>query len=141
MPEKMKVYALNAMAMMWAFLAPIHTLIMATGALVLFDLVTGIAKAVKAKEKVTSNRMRHTVTKGMMYQIAILAAYMLDVVIGMEQVAARVVAGVICMVECKSVLENVNVMTGINMWESVLNALKPPKVNTQPKDEEKDEES
>jgi phage-related holin len=123
-----KGYLLSFLAMCWAFVAPIHTLIVATGALVLFDMVTGIAKAIKNKNKVTSNRMRHTITKGMAYQIAVLTGFLIDQVMGLELTASRVIAGVICLVEAKSVLENVEAMTGVSIWGALIDKLKPPAV-------------
>lgn len=135
MSDKIKAYALHLLTTVWAFLAPAHTLIFATGTLVLLDLITGIAKAMKNGDKITSNRMRHTITKGLMYQLAILAAFMLDTVMDMGLMASRVVAGVIGIVECKSVLENVEAMTGANIWAAVLEKLKPPKTGETAKPE------
>ncbi len=119
-----------ALTVSWAFIAPVHTLIVATGLLVLFDMVTGIAKAIKTQQKVTSNRMRHTIGKGIAYQIAILTGFLIDTVMGMELMASRVIAGVICLVEGKSVLENIEAMTGISIWSALIEKLKPPTVTT-----------
>lgn len=135
-----KDYAYTVVAMVWAFVAPVHTLIIATGALVMFDMITGIAKALKTKQKITSNRMRHTITKGLAYQIAILTGFFLDNAMGLDMMASRVIAGVVCVVEAKSVLENVESMTGISIWSAVLDRLKPPQTpeTTKKKDSDSD---
>lgn len=132
-----KEYALTGLGMVWAFLAPVQILMIATGALVLFDMITGIAKALKGKQKVSSNRMRHTITKGLAYQVAILTGFLLDTVMGLDMVASRVIAGVVCVVEAKSVLENVETITGTSIWKALIDKLKPPTTPENPKPENK----
>ncbi len=127
-----KEYALMLITMAWAFVTPVHTLMLVVGALVLFDMITGIAKAISIGEKITSNRMRHTITKGMAYQIAVLTGFFLDYAMGMEMTASRVIAGVVAVVEAKSVLENVEAMTGTSIWGSVVDKLKPPATTPPP---------
>lgn len=128
--EKIKGFLLPVVTMAWAFIQPIHGLIFATGGLVLLDMATGIAKAVKKGgwKKIRSRRMRETIGKGALYMIAILAAFFLDYITKMD-ISARAVAGVVALTEVKSILENVGEMTGIDVLQAVLSKLKPPPNN------------
>lgn len=122
-----KEYILGLVVMFWAFLAPIHGLLLITGALVLIDLATGIWKAVKLKEKVTSYKFRQTITKGAAYMLAILVALLLDTVMGTGGMVSRTVGGLIALSETKSCLENLGAITNIDLWKAVLTKLQPPK--------------
>lgn len=128
--DKAKTYIVPLLTMFWAFIEPIHGLMFATGALVFLDFVTGMVKAFRVKgEKISSRRMRETIGKSVLYLIAVLAGFFLDYITGLE-LAARAIAGVIALVECKSVLENIEEITGLNLWAVVAEKLKPPKKET-----------
>jgi phage-related holin len=108
-------------------------LLTATLCLVGIDLVTGVAKAVKAGgwASIRSRRLRETIGKGFLYLLAILSAFLLDYVVGLD-IAARAVAGVIALTEVKSILENVTEMTGVNVISALLAKLKPPPAEPPP---------
>lgn len=132
--EKIKNFLLPLFTMMWAFIQPIHGLMFATGALVLSDMVTGIAKAWRKGgwKAIRSRRMRETIGKGLLYMIAILAGFFLDYITELG-LAARAVAGVIALTEVKSILENISELTGVDVREALLSKLKPP-ANTDDQD-------
>jgi len=126
MLDKTKEYAVNLMVMFWAFIQPIHGLMFAVGALVTLDMVTGLVKAYKSKtDKISSRRMRETVGKSALYMMAVLAGFLLDYITELG-LAARAIAGVIAIVECKSVLENIEEVTGLNLWAAIADRFKPP---------------
>lgn len=118
---------MSLVIMFWAFLAPIHSLLMITGTLVLIDTITGIWKAAKLKEKITSYRLRQTITKGAAYMLAILVSLLLDIVTGSAGMISRTVGGLIAMVEAKSCFENLRVITNIDIWKAILEKIQPPK--------------
>jgi phage-related holin len=140
--EKFKVFALEMLTMVWAFVAPIHGIVFAVGTLVILDFITGISKAIKADgvKAINSRRMRETVGKGLLYMIAVLAAFLLDYVTGLGM-AARAVAGVIAVVETKSILENVESMTGVSVLQVLVDKLKPSKLESPPESKSDDKPS
>lgn len=111
----------------WTFVAPIHTLLALTGSLVFIDLITGIWKALKLKEKVTSFKLRQTITKGAAYMFALLVAIILEKATGGGEMISRTVGGLVALVEAKSCFENLGAITDIDIWKAVLTKIQPPK--------------
>lgn len=107
-----------------AALAPIHMVMLTVGFLIFADLFTGIWAAKKRKESVSSAALRRTVSKIVIYQLAVISGFMLETYI-LDNVlpVAKIVAGVIGMVEFKSILENSNGIVGGNIFQLVLKKL------------------
>ncbi len=106
------------LGIMWfiSYFTPAVPLMFSIGCLVLLDLATGIQKAKKLNEEVTSKKMRPTVTKGIGYMCAILAAHAFEnVVPGLESM--KIVAGLIAVIEVKSLDENIRVITGKSLFK------------------------
>lgn len=104
-----------------AALAPIKMVMITVGVLIMADLVTGIWAALKRGEKVSSAAMRRTISKMFIYQLAVICGFMLETYIldGIVPVA-KIVAGVIGMVEFKSILENSNHIVGGDLFKIVI---------------------
>lgn len=104
-----------------AALAPIKMVMITVGVLIMADLVTGIWAALKLGEKVSSAAMRRTVSKMFIYQLAVICGFMLETYIldGIVPVA-KIVAGVIGMVEFKSILENSNYIVGGDLFKIII---------------------
>lgn len=123
-------YLIGLVVMFWAFLAPVTTFIHLIGVLVLIDLFTGLWKALRKKEKITSYGLRATVSKSLAYMLSIIVAFVLDRILGSDDLlSSRTVGGLIGCVETKSVLENLAEITGINLWSAILEKLRPSKEN------------
>lgn len=120
MKEWLNKLALASMAA----LAPIKMVMITVGFLIMVDLVTGIWAALKRGEKVSSAAMRRTVSKIFIYQLAVVSGFMLETYIldGILPVA-KIVAGVIGMVEFKSILENSNHIVGGDIFKLVIQKL------------------
>jgi hypothetical protein len=118
-----------------AFIAPIQPLLIAVGILVGADLITGIIRAFKAGENITSVRMKRTVYKMVVYQVAVLSGFAMELLTPGLLPVAKLVAGVIGLVEIKSVLENVSAVTGTS-FKGVLRQLVDGNKG-EPKDESK----
>lgn len=104
-----------------AALAPIKMVMITVGVLIMADLVTGIWAALKRGEKVSSAAMRRTISKMFIYQLAVICGFMLETYIldGIVPVA-KIVAGVIGMVEFKSILENSNHIVGGDLFKIII---------------------
>lgn len=102
-------------------LAPIKMIIITVGFLILADLITGVCASAKLKEKISSAVMRRTISKMLVYQLAIISGFMLETFI-LDNVLpiTKIVAGVIGMVEFKSILENSNKIVGEDIFKAIL---------------------
>lgn len=120
----MKEYLYKGLLVLLAILAPIKPLLLACGALIVADMVTGILAAHKRKESINSADMRRSLTKMVVYQIAIISGFVLEkyMLDGLLPVS-KVVSGVIGMVEFKSILENVSTIAGQDVLQMVLDKL------------------
>jgi len=120
----MKEYAIGLLLSTVAIFAPIKALLLVTGLLIFSDLVTGILAARKKKKKITSAGLRRTVTKIAIYNTAIILGfltekYILDGFLPLSKIAA----GLISVVELKSVLENLDAVNGSSIFKTLIEKL------------------
>lgn len=124
---KFKEYVLTGVLASWAMLAPIHTIIYAVLALVGIDLLTGLWKAIRVKEAVTSRRLRDTIAKLVPYLLALLSGFAADHILGTaDPIVTRVVGAGLALIEIKSVGENLAAITGTDLLAAAVDKLKPP---------------
>lgn len=107
-----------------AALAPIQAVMITVGILIFADLFTGMYAAHKRGEKISSAAMRRTVSKIFIYQTTIICGFLLETYI-MDGIlpVAKIAAGVIGMVEFKSILENGNSIMGGDLFKTILQKL------------------
>lgn len=117
-------YLTKASVLLITLLSPIHGVMATVGFLIVADLVTGMIAAKKRGEKINSAAMRRTVSKMVVYQIAVISGFLLETQLLHELLpVTKVVAGVIGMVEFKSILENGNTILGVNIFKEVIKRL------------------
>lgn len=119
---------LNGFYLILAILAPIQSVMLAAAALILLDLVTGVWCALKTKQVVTSNGLRRTVTKMCAFQIAILTAFLMEQYLLVGIPCVKVIAGLIATAEGKSILENVSIISGVDLVKTLLSKLQDVKL-------------
>lgn len=120
----MKTWLQNLLLASVAALAPIHSVMIVAGILIFIDLITGIWAALKRNEPISSAALRRTVSKFFIYQIAIISAFIVQKFLLNDLIpASNLVAGVIGMVELKSVLENASKILGTDVFKLVLEKL------------------
>lgn len=90
------------------------------GFLVAADMVVGIWKALKLKQRIRSRRMSDTITKLLLYQIAIISGYLIEkyVITGTIPIA-KLIGTVIAVIEFKSILESIEAVTGQDIWSKI----------------------
>jgi hypothetical protein len=120
----MKDYVTGLLLSTLAVFAPIKALILVTGILIFSDLISGILAARKKGQKISSAGMRRTVTKVAVYNAAIMLGfltetYMLDGFLPLSKIAA----GLISVVEFKSILENLDTINGSSIFKSLIEKL------------------
>ena len=119
-----------------AFVSPIIPLIILVGICILFDTITGIAKAVKLKELITSRKLSNIVSKMVLYQAAILLFFGIEtyilhdfikMVVEIPYFLTKLVSITLVMIELVSVNENLEEGFGINLWKQFKLMLKRAK--------------
>lgn len=116
-------YAGTILATITAFFSPIFTLLVATGLLILADLVTGIFAALKRGETFNSKKLGKSVGKCTWYYLAILLGHLMETVFVLGIPIASITAGIIATVEFTSNLENLKVITGIDFTQVIQNII------------------
>ena len=103
-----------------AVFLPIKELMLTIGFLVAADMVVGIWKALKLKQRIRSRRMSDTITKLLLYQIAIMSGFLIESFIIAELIPiTKLVATVIAVIEFKSIIESIESVTGKDLWSKL----------------------
>ena len=103
-----------------AVFLPIKELMLTIGFLVASDMVVGIWKALKLKQRIRSRRMSDTITKLLLYQIAIMSGFLIESFIIAELIPiTKLVATVIAVIEFKSIIESIESVTGKDLWSKL----------------------
>lgn len=107
------------LAVLTVFL-PIKELMLTIGFLVGADMVVGIWKALKTGQRIRSRRMSDTITKLMLYQLAIMSGFLIETFIISELLPiTKLVATVIAIIEFKSIIESIEAVTGKDLWSKL----------------------
>lgn len=116
----------------FAALAPIHAVMAAAGILIVIDTVLGVLAARKRGDPITSAQLRRTISKMLIYQAAIISAFLVEhYLMGDILPIVKMCGGAIGLVEGKSVLENCDELNGNPIFASLIKRLgsandKPP---------------
>jgi|GEM_PF-6328445 len=110
-----------------AYIAPVQSLMIATGVLVFVDFFAGVARARKLREPITSHKMKRTVVKGLVYQAAIMLGLMIETYFLSETPIVKLIAATIAMVELKSINENIKIAFDIDLLKTVIDKLQTQK--------------
>jgi len=120
----MKSWVYYTLMSLAAVFAPIKPLILTVGFLIFADCLTGVWAAKKRGEAIRSAALRRTVSKMVIYQIALLTGFLVEIyMIESLLPISKLVAGAIGMVEFKSILENSTVITGQDLFKSLIQKL------------------
>jgi hypothetical protein len=99
---------------------PIKELMLTIGFLVGADMVVGIWKALKTCQPIRSRRMSDTVTKMLLYQLAIVSGFLIEKYIIIDILPiAKLIGSVIAIIEFKSIVESIEAVTGQNLWTKI----------------------
>lgn len=121
-----------------SFFSPIVPMILLVGFLLTADIVTGIWASRVRNIKISSHRMGETVTKMILYSLAIIIARSFEWVFFQDlewQIPmASITAGYLALVEIKSNYENISYITGVDLWTMLRNRIetlrgKDPKID------------
>ena len=115
-----------------SFFEPLWLLMLWFLIFVACDTITGISASIKERKIITSNQLRKTIRKLMMYCITIVLCHGIDVhmITLVELGLARLTATIICGIELYSILENFYRITGNRVFK-VLTQFTLKKIETQ----------
>ncbi len=117
-------YIEGFMVSILAIFAPIQASLVALFVLILMDLFTGVWAASKRGEKVTSAGLRRSVSKIVVYEIAVVMGYVAEHYLLTDFLPlAKLIMGTITMVELKSLFENLDVISGQPLLHSLINKI------------------
>ena len=135
----MKDYVTGLILSVLAVFAPIKSVLLVTGLLIFSDLFSGILAARKRGETISSAGLRRSITKVCVYNAAILLGFLVETIMldGFIPVS-KIAAGLISVVEIKSILENLDTINGHPVFTTLINKL--GSVNDLPKKEEPPQE-
>lgn len=113
----MKHFTLKNIAIYAAtVLTPIYAALFWLGILIFFDLITGLIKARRKNETITSHKLKDTMVKTIFYFVLIISAQILDSqYLSLNFLPAKVAqlaAGYVAVIEFKSILENTSLIIG-----------------------------
>ncbi len=104
--------------------APIRGAIFTALALVVLDLLTGLWASRKQNIPVTSSGLKTTLVKLAVYEVVICLSFLIDTYLTGPLPISNVLSGLIGITELKSILENLDSITGGSLVKSLINALK-----------------
>jgi len=120
-------YMTKIMMMLAAFLAPIQGIMITVAICILADTLTGIWKAKKLKEKITSRALSRIISKMFLYQATIITFFLVDKYIfgdilmkifSVELLLTKVVALILASVELFSADENYRAVKKYGLWHA-----------------------
>jgi hypothetical protein len=109
-----------------AFFLPISGILLMIGVLIAIDTFTGIWKAKKLNEKITSRKLSSIISKLALYEVTVIMFFLIDQFILNDIILTffsvpftKVVALVLSSIEVMSINENYKVVKGIDLWQSM----------------------
>lgn len=123
MPKWLDV-AFNLFLATVAVFAPIKAAVLTVIVLTMVDLVTGIMAARKRGEPITSAGFGRTVVKILVYQVATLCGFLAQKYLVLDVLpVCTLVTSLIGLTEMKSVLENLDTISGGSFFSTLIDKL------------------
>jgi len=123
---------LTLISICFAFFLPISGILLMIGVLICIDTITGIWKANKLKEKITSRKLSSIISKLALYEVTVIMFFLIDQFIlndiiltffSVPFMLTKVVALVLASIEVMSINENYKEVKQIDLWGSLKNLL------------------
>ena len=119
---------LTLISICFAFFLPISGILLMIGVLIIIDTLTGIWKANKLKEKISSRKLSAIVSKLALYEVTVIMFFLIDQFIlnaiiltffSVPFMLTKIVALVLASIEVMSINENYKIVKGIDLWQSM----------------------
>jgi hypothetical protein len=98
------------------------------GVLIVIDTITGIWKAKKLGDKITSRKLSSIISKLGLYELTVIMFFLIDKFIlndiilqffSVPLMLTKIVALVLASIEVMSINENYKIVKGIDLWQSM----------------------
>ena len=119
---------LTLISICFAFFLPISGILLMIGLLIILDTITGIWKANKIKEKITSRKLSSIISKLALYEVTVIMFFLIDRFIlndiiltffSVPFMLTKIVALVLSSIEVMSINENYKAVKSIDLWQSM----------------------
>lgn len=110
---------------MLTYFMPVYPVMLSVGFFIVCDLITGVLAAKKRGEAFRSKKMRNTVYKFICYGIAIMVARVIEQQFLPDFPGMKLIAGFLSYIELKSLNENIEDITGNNIFKTLLTKFNP----------------
>ena len=119
---------LTLISICFAFFLPISGILLMIGLLIIIDTITGIWKANKIKEKITSRKLSSIISKLALYEVTVIMFFLIDRFIlndiiltffSVPFMLTKIVALVLSSIEVMSINENYKAVKSIDLWQSM----------------------
>ena len=116
------------LAILWTFFLPVSGLFILVGFCIGLDTITGLWKARKLKEKISSRKLSGIISKMMLYEVTVILFFLIDKFIlnaimlkffSVPLMLTKIVALILISIELMSINENVIAVKGLNLWEAM----------------------
>ena len=123
---------LTLISICFAFFLPISGILLMIGVLICIDTITGIWKANKLKEKITSRKLSSIISKLALYEVTVIMFFLIDQFIlndiiltffSVPFMLTKVVALVLASIEVMSINESYKQVYHLDLWSSLKNLL------------------
>jgi len=117
----MKNIWLDILAFLAIFFADLQGALLAIGFLILADTYTGIWAAYKKDgiKAITSRKAGRIVAKFILYPLSLIVAKVSEQYLSPAIPWIDVTAGILAVVEVKSIFENMSLILGFDLWEKI----------------------
>jgi len=126
----MKNIWLDILAFLAIFFADLQGALLAIGFLILADTYTGIWAAYKKDgvKAITSRKAGRIVAKFILYPLSLIVAKVSEQYLSPAIPWIDVTAGILAVVEVKSIFENMSLILGFDLWEKIKKQLWKDKI-------------
>jgi len=118
------------MAIILSFFLPIVGILILIAASVILDTITGIWKAKKLKQPITSRRLSAIISKILLYEATVMLVFAMDKFLlndivmqffSIDLLTTKILALTMVSIEVISINENYKAVKGIDLWASLKN--------------------
>ena len=119
---------LTLISICFAFFLPISGILLMIGVLIVIDTITGIWKAKKLGEKITSRKLSSIISKLALYEVTVIMFFLIDKFIlndiiltffSVPFMLTKVVALVLASIEVMSINESYKQVYHLDLWQSM----------------------
>jgi len=137
---KIKFNLTKLMAIFISFFMPIIGILVLIALSIIMDTFTGIWKAKKLKQPITSRRLSSVMSKILLYEATVILFYLIDYYLvndivqsffSIEMLTTKVLALTLVSIEVVSINENIKAIKGVDIWTGLKNLFARAKEVTQ----------